>query len=60
MPNRCGIFHVRSNIAEEMVTNTEIEDHNKNMEKKLKALLDVVNGLSDEEANKLGEQNLLK
>ena len=30
------------------------------MEKKLKALLDVKTGLSDEEANKLGEQNLLK
>ena len=60
MPNRCGIFHVRSNITEEMVTDTEIEDHNKNMEKKLKALLDVKTGLSDEEANKLGEQNLLK
>eukprot|EP00090_Calanus_glacialis_P009054 TRINITY_DN17399_c0_g1_i2.p1 TRINITY_DN17399_c0_g1~~TRINITY_DN17399_c0_g1_i2.p1 ORF type:complete len:694 (+),score=198.03 TRINITY_DN17399_c0_g1_i2:111-2192(+) len=54
MPNRCGIFHVRSNITEEMVTDTEIEDHNKNMEKKLKALLDVKSGLSDEEANKLG------
>jgi len=54
MPNRCGIFHVRSQIKENTVANSEIEDHNKNMEKKLKALLDIRSDLSDEEANKLG------
>jgi hypothetical protein len=42
MKMRCqtdGIFHVRRNDTEEMVTNIEIEDHNKIMEKKLKDLL---------------------
>ena len=55
MPNRCGIFHVRSKNKEEMVAISDIEDHNKNMEKKLKPLLDIKADLSEEEANKLGE-----
>ena len=55
MPNRCGIFHVRSETKQEMVGVSEIEDHNKNMEKKLKPLLDIKSDLTEEEANKLGE-----
>jgi len=40
-----------------MTTNADIENHNNNMEKRLKSLLEQKNILSDEEANKLGRIN---
>ena len=55
MPNRLGIFHVRSeHVNDVKITEEEIDKINTEREKKLKSLLEKPVEMQDEEAVKLG------